>query len=242
MKSILWFFIPAFFIAAMELTAQDLSGTWRGKLYQEVGGLYREYDFELQLTQKGSLIQGTSHIKSHGQYAHIQLEGSFNGRFFEFKEIEILDQKIQKNVTWCIKKGLLMLSNKEGYDFLNGNWKGQGSCAPGTLWVSRLAPQPIVKDLPFEKEEEKEVIAEAPPQVLKDSSEFTNSIIPIDATAHNTFQGRITTEKQPPIGIKNTVLTIEIWDHKEIDGDTISLYLNETLILENFALKERQMT
>lgn len=224
--------------STVALMAQDLSGIWRGKLYQEAGGLYREYDFELRLTQRGSLIQGTSHIKANGQHAQIQLEGTFNGSFFEFREIEILDQKIRKDATWCIKKGLLMLSTKEGYNFLNGNWKGQGSCQPGTLWVSRLAPVPVVVELPAEVKSKEELAKEQPAEDPKESPSLSTSLIPIEVEATNTFQGRITTERQPPVGIKNTVLIIEIWDHKEIDGDIISLYLNEELILDNYTLKE----
>jgi hypothetical protein len=69
--------------------SQDLSGVWQGKLSQEVGGLYREYDFKLELKQMGNVIQGISRISADGYSANMSLEGTLNGNFVEFKEIKI---------------------------------------------------------------------------------------------------------------------------------------------------------
>ncbi len=229
-----------FFIFSQNVWGQDVSGVWRGKLSQEVGGLYREYDFELQLTQKGNLIQGISKITVDGHFANLSLEGTARGNFIEFKELKIIDQKIKKQAFWCLKKGLLMLSLHKGYEYLQGNWQGwskEGNCTPGKLWVSRPQLIKVEESLPLiVQEEQASTQKESQEPQTKKEEEPENSLVPSEIQTENTFQGRITRESQLPVEVRQAILTLEVWDHKEIDGDVISLYLNEESILEDYTL------
>jgi hypothetical protein len=222
--------------------SQDLSGVWQGKLSQEVGGLYREYDFKLELKQMGNVIQGISRISADGYSANMSLEGTLNGNFVEFKEIKIIDQKIRKNAFWCLKKGLLMLSLQNGYEYLQGNWQGwskEGSCTPGKLWVSRPQPFNVEKERP-PIAQDKDILKESsqePSEISEEYEDSRSTIIPTSINLDKTFQGRVIREEQAPVFIKKAEITLEIWDHKEIDGDVISLYLNEELILEEYTLQ-----
>lgn len=240
MKSLQKLFL-FFILAPFTMDAQNLTGKWSGQLSQEKGGLYPEYRFEMELTQKGNQIEGFSYIYANQQqFGKIKLKGTFDGKYFSFQEYEIVRQKIGQNAQWCIKKGTLAISEQKGFYFLQGLWEGYsgfGACVPGKLWISKAIPEQK-KVIPTIIDSKKDTIPKELNQknVNKDTIQ-TNIQKPIKIKSGEAFKGRTIREEQSALEIKSTELTIEIWDHKDIDGDIISLFHNGSPIVENYTLK-----
>lgn len=56
-----YFIYIILFLLITELNAQDLNGIWQGKLTQEPGGCFPEYNIELQIQSDNIEIHGISY-------------------------------------------------------------------------------------------------------------------------------------------------------------------------------------
>lgn len=127
--------------------AQDISGKWVGVLRQNPGGLTAEYYFEMNLKQRGDIITGTSFIamgKSREITGLMSIRGTFDGTYFYYKDIKVLNQKgLADEADWCIKKCTFQFSEVDGNYVFTGHWTGNsrfGYCSPGTIKVAKKAP------------------------------------------------------------------------------------------------------
>jgi len=86
------------------------------------------------------------------------------------------------------------------------------------------------KKIPAEKPVKSEPKIEKPKEEIKVKP-------PKDTTIPKTVDGRAVTVSKK-IVVKNSFVTIKVWDHEVVDGDIISLNLNGKWILQNFTLEK----
>lgn len=135
-----------FCLAFFMLEAQSLNGHWKGKLYQETGGVTETYYFELFIRHTPDSIVGKSviaNVSTPEVRGELLFRGSWDAPVFRFLEYKILPSVVTiKPPNFCIKKAKLTYSQNDGKTSLSGNWEGvspvYGPCAPGTIEVTRI--------------------------------------------------------------------------------------------------------
>lgn len=137
----------------MSCLAQDYTGLWKGKIYQEGN---REYylEFRVDSLDKDGNMSGTTYIKEEasGNFGTILFTGKITGSSFSFKESAIVKEVkdsegyYESNMFyWCIKHGTVKISSNDKQWRLSGPWTAEGTCPGGTLDVWKDKP-------PFEPE------------------------------------------------------------------------------------------
>ncbi len=143
MKKLIWII---FLLASYSSIGQDnLTGLWLGKITQEEGGFAPDYTFEIYITQKGNKIKGRSYVYVDEIYASFDISGEVNNEIYlELKDSEILDNKVNDGMEWCLKKYQLVFKVKKGILSLEGFWQGKTSfstCIPGKVLLKKQVPR-----------------------------------------------------------------------------------------------------
>ncbi|HMQ50320.1 MAG TPA: hypothetical protein PKA00_22915 [Saprospiraceae bacterium] len=133
-----------FLLVGSTLVAQtDLTGNWTGNLTQGPGGYTDDYEFELQLVQRGDQVSGRSFVKYEDIYAIMLLEGTVDeNNVLRLKETQMLKNRKHENMMWCYKTATLYFSKSGSEWILQGTWAGktdQGDCVPGKIYLKKAA-------------------------------------------------------------------------------------------------------
>lgn len=143
MKKYLWVLLLFFGISAFG--QNNLTGLWLGKITQEEGGYAPDYSFEIYINHDGKSIKGRSYVYVDKIYATFDISGSIHsGIYLELKDSEILDNKVNDGMEWCLKKYQLVFKVKEGVFHLEGFWQGKTSfstCIPGKVFLKKQTPR-----------------------------------------------------------------------------------------------------
>jgi len=110
----------------------NVDGRWSGTLSQPG----TDFDFELDLSQCGTRVSGTSNTQSGEYYVKMQLQGTVNGMMFSFsEESPPLESNAAQGTYWCIKSVQLdwLPACPER---LEGTWQQLG-CNSGTVSLIR---------------------------------------------------------------------------------------------------------
>ncbi|MBC6489524.1 hypothetical protein ACFSQD_04275 [Flavihumibacter stibioxidans] len=192
---------------------QDLNGIWRGTLTQEPGGCFPVYNLEIQIVAGGDRLQGkafdyydkTRFVKHHftGRY------NTLNKRMVLIED-RVLEVNIPGDCVVCTKTYDLSWSKENGREALTGTWKGVESdskknCPPGKITLYRVATTefPVDIDQPEELAKLQQSI-----QLAERETEIVRTL-----------------ELDTP-NIK-----IDLYDNAEIDNDTVTIFLNNKLLL-----------
>jgi hypothetical protein len=215
---ILLFFLP------VSLVAEDLSGIWKGTLTQGPGGCYPQYYLELQIDHSSDRITGRAYDyydKLH--FVKMSFTGRYNPQTHRLVLIEqtILQADIPSDCLPCIKTYDLNYSKTGNTEELNGDWKGVFSekravCPPGRIMLRKAE----------------------------------NSDFPVDVEQNDTLAGIQRTLHLAPrekelvktVTVTDAQIKIELYDNAEIDHDTITVYLNNKILLYRQMLTDRPLT
>ncbi|MEM6963869.1 MAG: hypothetical protein AAF573_03820 [Bacteroidota bacterium] len=134
-----------FFFSCYAFGQKDLSGLWVGKVTQEEGGYAPSYTFEIFIKHEGNKIEGRSYVFVDQIYASFEMSGSIHsGIYLSLKDSELLDNKVNEGMEWCLKKYQLVLKVKDGKYHLEGFWQGKTSfstCIPGKVFLEKKVPR-----------------------------------------------------------------------------------------------------
>lgn len=132
------------------ISAQDMSGIWRGYF---VTDSYDHYKFELQIKQSGNSVSGVSYsYLSTVFYGKATLTGSYNkaGKKILIQEIRTVELRMSDGSTACIMKCNFEYSRSGKEEFLEGTYtskfekdglmnKKGGDCGGGKVYLRRVA-------------------------------------------------------------------------------------------------------
>ena len=136
-----------FILLSTALQAQiNMSGEWKGKLYQEFNNDYKVFSFSMKLSDKAGSVSGKSTIVNGEAYGIISLKGSVRNSNFTFEEFQINEQKRINNFFCCLKSGILVYRKEGTREILEGDWTGyiftldgkKQYCSPGKLTIERM--------------------------------------------------------------------------------------------------------
>ena len=229
-------------LAQGQLYAQplDLSGTWKGQLYQEDKSA--PFITEMTLVQKGTSILGTARVTATGQsYALFRLRGSIKGKSVQLYDIQVLEEKSGFAWYWCKKVYVGTVGHIKGTVVFKGQWTNDQrkmyrqkalilnsgvSCSPGTFNLTKE----------IEEQDKVETISPQP-----DTALFPVSTAPLNSTTDAVFRNR-KIEVKNRIAVSADTLVLNFYDNGDIDNDTISVYYNKQLILQRQRLSEKPLT
>lgn len=215
-----------FFLAMISVAhAQNLNGIWRGKLTQDPGGCYPVYYLELQISAiDANNISGNSYdFYDRARYVRLDFNGRYNAQTKRLVIIEskVLTFEIPRDCVPCIKTYDLSYTNNGKDEFLTGEWKGfemerRGVCPPGRITLQRVMQSEFPVHI-----RQNDTLAKIQ-QSLK--------LQPRDKEIVRTIQ------------VDTSALRIDLYDNAEIDDDTITVFLNNTLLLYKKRLTDKALT
>jgi len=204
--------------------AEDLNGIWKGTLTQGPGGCYSKYFLELQINHSGDRLTGKAYDyydKEH--FVKMSFTGRYNPQTHRLVliENEILQAAIPVECDACIKTYDLNYSRNGGSEELNGDWKGVYSdkklvCPPGQIRLMRATQS----DFPVDIEQPDTLIA----------LQKTLRLQPREPTLVKTVE------------LHSADVKIDLYDDAVIDHDTVTVLINNKLLLYRQMLTDRPLT
>ena len=205
--------------------AQNLAGIWRGKRTQVSGGCFPEYFIELHVTYAGNntMILGNAYnYYDKDRFTKINFTGRYNPVTKRMVIIEnlVLQFNVPPHCIPCIKTYDLNYTKNDSIEAFIGEWKGHemgnnNSCPPGKIQLNRE----------------------------------TSSIFPVDVFQNDTLsklQKDLKVSDREKELIRELIfdtsqIKIDIYDNAEIDDDTVSVFLNNTLLLYKKRLTDKPL-
>ncbi|WP_205511335.1 hypothetical protein [Longitalea arenae] len=193
--------------------AQLLTGVWGGIRTQNAGGCFPTYSTELHIIyMQNNSFMGNVYSFDNDKYTKINFTGKYNPLTNRIVIIEnaVLQYNVPDSCVPCIKTYELILSRNGQAESLQGEWHGHEmgnnhDCQPGKISLSRLGKSNFPVDV-----YQNDTLARMQKELkLQNRQKEVVQSIPIDTA----------------------FIKIELYDNAEIDDDTVSVFLNNTLLL-----------
>ncbi len=233
MKNLLLLFVFLSFIPSL-FSQQNVSGKWYGKITQQPGGYSQLYDFELDLNQKKNIWGDSYAFLDDSVEIRIGLSGYFDEdtiRLSESKDWVRMD-RVPWNWVACIKNINLAYRKENNFEYLEGRWTGVSKensadvCIPGRVILSRT-----VAGLDEFLKENGDSVVTAQNLTIADNPPLE---INFDAPFLNTEPKKVI-----EIPVNNLNLRIQLIDYMKVDNDTVSVYLNRSILAKDIRISKR---
>jgi hypothetical protein len=204
--------------------AEDLNGIWKGTLTQGPGGCYPSYSLELQINFADDRITGKAYdYYDRSHYVKMNFTGRYNAQTHRLVLIEnkVLEADIPADCQACIKTYDLNYSKTGEVEELNGDWKGVYSekrliCPPGKIRLKKAG----ASDFPVDIDQ-------------------SDTLVALQQTLH--LQPREDTLVKT-VTVNNPQIKIDLYDDAEIDHDTVTVLINNKLLLYRQMLTDKPLT
>lgn len=193
--------------------AQLLTGIWGGIRTQNAGGCFPAYSTELHIIyMQNNSFMGNVYSFDNDKYTKINFTGKINPLTNRIVIIEnaVLQYNVPDSCIPCIKTYELVFSKNGQAELLQGEWRGHEmgnnhDCQPGKISLSRLGKSNFPVDV-----------------YQNDSLARVQKNLKLQNRRKDVVQS---------IPIDTAFIKIELYDNAEIDDDTVSVFLNNTLLL-----------
>lgn len=186
------------------------------------GGCFPVYNVEMQLQSAGSKITGTIyHFSDSMNYVRENFEGTYktDSNLILIKEIGIITFKIKEDCVPCIKTYNLSYHKGGGDLVKEEQLRGTWSTPTGKAMDGKTVCDPGTIVLTrFEKSTFKQELR-LPPSLTKRKAELVKEI-----------------------KVDTGIIKIDFYDNGQIDGDTVSVYVNGMPAVSNKMLTARPIT
>lgn len=199
-------FLLIFAVVSTFSQAQNLNGIWKGKLVMEPGGCFPVYNIELQITINGTRITGNSyHYSDTSNYVKEVFEGVFDSTT---RSMTIEEQRV---ATFHIPPDCIPCIKKYVLTFHTDGTEHQlrGSWTGKTMDNRNACPAGTIVMTRIERSAFKPPL---PPKLTERKNELVREIF-----------------------VDTGMVRLDFYDNGQIDGDTISVFLNEYPVV-NFQL------
>jgi hypothetical protein len=203
--------------------SQNVDGHWYGVGVVQTPNDYNNYMSELILRQKGKLISGTLQYYFKDSLVKVPVNGNYDDethklRIRPFSMIYYLSPSARRSIDVNMSGDFVLLASKTE-SVLSGSLVSDAEHKRTTPPInfrfkrSNDTTDLVMKDEP--EETTKDTVAAAVPEATQTAEAFTQ-------------RPKVFTKE---IEVVNSSLRLEIYDNGEIDGDEISLFLNNKRIL-----------
>jgi hypothetical protein len=203
---------------------EDLNGIWKGTLTQAPGGCYPRYFLELQINFNGDRLTGKAYDyydKTH--FVKMSFTGRYNPTTHRLVIIEnqVLEADIPVECEPCIKTYDLNYTKNGEQEELNGDWKGTFSskrmvCPPGQIRLKRASQSDFPVDI-----------------------EQSDTLATLQKTLHLQPREKTLTKT---VTLHSPDVKIDLYDDGVIDGDSVTVFINNKLLLYHQMLTDRPLT
>lgn len=193
--------------------AQDINGIWRGKLVMEPGGCFPVYNIELQLTVTGTRISGVSyHYSDTSNFVKETFDGSYRS---DSNTISISEIGV---TTFRIPPDCIPCIKKYSLSFHKGGNEEQlrGSWSGKTMDNKSNCPPGTI--------------------VL---TRYTKSAF--KPNLPRTYMER-KAELVREIKVDTGTIRLDFYDNGMVDGDTISVYVNDMPVVSNKGISAKPVS
>lgn len=187
------------------LFSQELDGRWTGRLVMAPSGCFPIYNIEFTIQEKNGKIEGTVlHFSDSSNYVRKNIYGTYSkdSNLLIIEEKSITDFKIKEDCVPCMKKYVLTYHKGSGTTItdeqIRGAWSSPASKA--TDGKATCDPGSIVLNRQTKPSINKMVKSDE----LRDKKNILVQEIHLDSS----------------------LVQIELFDNGQIDGDTVSVYVN----------------
>jgi hypothetical protein len=191
------------YLPVLHTGAQSIDGIWKGRLVMAPGGCFPVYNIEMQLQVAGTRITGTAyHFSDSFNYVRENFEGVYNkdSNTILIQETGIITYKIKDDCVPCVKKYKLSFhrggENVVKEEQLRGTWSGKA------IDGKTICDPGTVVFQRFDKSTFKPDF-KLPPSLTQRKTELVKEI-----------------------KVDTGTIKIDFYDNGQIDGDTISVYVN----------------
>ncbi|HZE84592.1 MAG TPA: hypothetical protein VE035_09795 [Puia sp.] len=213
-----------FFLMPFFLTAEDLNGIWKGTLTQGPGGCYPQYYLELQINFTNNQITGKAYdYYDKSRFVKMSFSGRYNAqtRRLVLIETRVLEVSIPMDCAPCVKTYDLSYSKKGEEEMLTGDWKGVisgkiAACPPGKILLKKA----LTSDFPVDIDQNDSLVTLQKSLYLAPRAKDLISTVTLDTSQ----------------------VKIELFDNAEIDNDTVTVLINNKLLLYRQMLKATPLT
>jgi len=203
--------------------AEDLNGIWKGTLTQEPGGCYPQYFIELQMNFSNNEIIGKAYdYYDTARFVKLSFTGHYDPQTHHMilAENRVLESKIPDYCIPCVKTYDLVYSKNQNEEILEGDWRGHvdgamSECPPGKIYLKRTT-----------------------------NSEFRTDIEQNDTLAEIQKSIRLAPRAKEVVKtmtVESPKIKIQLYDNGEIDNDTITVFINDKLLLYRQRLTENPL-
>ncbi|HYC40678.1 MAG TPA: hypothetical protein VEB63_09330 [Chitinophagaceae bacterium] len=203
-------------------SAQDINGIWKGKLVMATGGCFPVYNIELQLQVAGTRIVGTAyHFSDSLNYVKENFEGTFNrdSNLILIRETGIITFRIREDCVPCIKNYALSYHKGGGNVVTEEQLRGSWSTPTGRAIDGKTICDPGTLVLTrFERASFKPEYR-LPPSLVNRKAELVREIL-----------------------VDTGLIKIDFYDNGQIDGDTVSVYVNNVPQVSNRRLTTKPIS
>ncbi len=197
------FLLFLFYGISLSVSAQDLTGIWRGNFNQssnsasrlmELLGTEDRYKFEVQLNQHDKIFDGVTYsYKTTVFYGKATCKGTVNPatRKVYLEEGKLVELRMSMPGDACVMTLFLQYSKNGDEEFLEGNYtsmnaRDSSNCGKGTVLLRRVTTSDFYKE-PFlverekqkeEEEKKKNAIAKVTPKTPSSSPKTNTTTAP----------------------------------------------------------------
>lgn len=208
----------------LQMTAgktQDISGYWRGKIMMGTGGCFPVYQIELQLSVNDGRIQGRAyHFSDSSNFISDEIVGNWDSvsKTAWIRETGIVTFRIHEDCVPCLKNYELSLHTGGGNRVKEVQLRGSWSTPSGRAIDGRTpcSPGSIVLTR-FERSS----FPESKPQ--KTPAQKIDQLV-------------------REIRLDSGEVQLALYDNGQIDGDTVSVYVNKKAVVQQQMLKTQAIT
>ena len=208
-------------ISLQFVEAQDISGIWRGKLVMGAGGCFPVYQIELQFTVTGNQIKGKAyHFSDSSNYISDELVGLWDStkQTVFLRETGIVTFRIHEDCVPCLKNYELTLHTGSGNRVREVQLRGNWSTPSGRAIDGRTpcTPGSIVL------------------------TRFDKATFPASPTPKKEAPKKIDQLVQE-IRLDSGKVQLALYDNGQIDGDTVSVFVNKKSVIDHQMLKTQPL-
>ncbi len=202
--------------------AQDPSGIWKGKLTMGTGGCFPVYQIELQLTIRDGQITGNAyHFSDSSNFIRDEIVGTWDSvkKIARIRETGIVTFRINEDCVPCLKNYELTMHTGSGNRVREVQLRGSWSTPSGRAIDGRTpcAPGSIVL------------------------SRMERSSFPASAAVPRSPAPKID-ELVREIRLDSGLVHLALYDNGQIDGDTVSVYVNRKAVVLHQMLRTQPIT